>query len=38
MQFIAGLLHSLSFFNNPEAENESKQQLFELMGKYKMVL
>jgi hypothetical protein len=36
MQFITGILHSLSFLNKPVATNEREQQLLDLMGSYNL--
>ncbi|MBK8405055.1 MAG: hypothetical protein IPL25_13520 [Saprospiraceae bacterium] len=35
-QLLTGLLHSLSFLNNPEPSNEQEKQMLDLMMNYKM--
>ena len=35
LQLLTAFIHVLSFFNEPEAKNESEQQLFDLLDKYK---
>ena len=36
LQLFTGLLHSLSFFNNPKPGNETEEQLLMLMQSYQM--
>lgn len=38
LQILTGLIHSLSFFNDPRATNDTERQLVELMSAYRMDL
>ena len=38
LQFLTAIIHSLSFFNEPQPQNDSEKQLIDLMVNYKMDL
>jgi len=37
-QLLTGVIHSLSFLNNPQSTNDTEKQLLDLMNNYKMDL